>query len=891
MKKFYLYLSWILGLGLSLATILGLGYYVGAWPGFPPGADAYAHMSKVKYILSFWPHIWWNYQWALGMPHFLWYAPLPYFLATILVKLKITQIDSSMIALAIIGLVGISWGVYGSVATLTKKHLLAFLAVLLVLFSPVVWGDTIWGGYYPRTLGIGFFSLFIWSLLSLLQKIRKGEQKTKFLFILNIILLALTLQFHNISGLAGLAAGLFLILFCQGPSKIKLYLKLTLPALAISSYLYLPMLFSYTPSRFLGVVLENIPKITPSLFWSPAVFITKGGGSIFSWILPLVVILWLIIVLVKIFGYSENKAQLKFGFGLLVFSLLFFIYALWRNLGLPAKWYINGFSHTNALLFFTIISSIEIVVLFNALFWLEKKGKRLFDQFLRISLFSIFSLVIISFVAISFINQERSPQAEKAVEMDLIKVDEKEKQYRFGTVSYGESRWFNYLYDVPQERDGFSTGILIPDWRFWFEQVLWGKDEAKIKEHSQEQIKFQLDWFSIKWFTSPPETQTRFRDKDYLQIKVEKQIPNLKGLYYTELEYKYPSPILTATNTPSLLVIGSKEAYPALFRNLAPLNYNSSKLIPVRGKEYIDDYSLKELKQFSAVLLYEYKFKNTKKAWELLDKYVREGGGLILEISNTQSVSNLTDLPEPFPTTRLQTQDQKATWDFKVTQHPITEGIDFNLFSEPSYEGGPWKIRTAKEEDLRERSEAIVSIQDQPVVISRELGKGRMLFSGLNLPYHALSYANLEESKFLVQMIDWVTNSPTNLIQPTYQAEFINPEERKITIPDQVQGILFKEAYFKNWRAYQDKQKLKVYPAGPDLMYIPVGEQTVSTNLTIKYQRSLVERLSVWLSILSLFILIIYCFEGLLFKPFLGKFLTRVNLLKGIKLSWLKEEE
>ena len=900
----------LFGVAAVIFLVWFLGDLIAAWSGFPKGADPFGHLTKIKNIILFWPHINWDYQWALGYPQFLWYAPLPYFLAVVWVKLTHLSFESSLIFLAFLSFSLIALGIFGLVATITRNYFAAILASLLALLSTPVWAPIMYGGTYPKTLANSFLLIAIWALVSLIQKHQNESSKTKSGWIITILFLSLTLQSHFLVGFFALLAFILIIflLVPQFKEKFVFLVKLFIPAFFLSSYLYIPLILTRgRSSQFLGVPDWGVNPVSINSIINPnSTLLLDGKLSLFfPALISLAILLFVFLfVLAKSQSSQDKNHFVRLIFAFLIILIASLVYGLGHRFGLSGKFYFVGFPPDGSLFYLSSTLAILTGLLVSMGKFCLRQNKRLVSGGLSILLVASIAIYAVVFAYLTYnphlkeLGQKLSRNQPGNIEyesMQKIKVDPQEKHYRFATVIAEEAIWFNYIYKVPQERDYFSQGILIPDWRFWFEQVLWGKDKAKIKEHSQEQIRFQLDWFGVKWFTVPSESdQERYLDfpSDFQLISKYKPMGE-QGLvdYVDEFIYQHPSSILSATHTPSLLVIGSKEAYSTFFRNLAPTNYNSSKIIPVRGKEYIDDYSLDELKRFSGIVLYEYKFKNTKKAWELLDKYVREGGGLILEVSNEQSVVDLKNLPEPFPTTRWQVLDQKDNWQFQSKKHPITEDIDFNLFSEPSYEGGPWKIRTAKEEDLRERSEAIVSIQDQPVVISRELGKGRMLFSGLNLPYHALSYANQEESKLLVQMIDWITNSPTNLTQPFYQAEFINPEERKITTADKTTGILFKEAYFKNWRAYQDKQKLKIYPAGPDLMYIPVGEQAASTDLIIKYQRSLAERLSSWLSILSLIILIIYCFEGLLFKPFLGKFLARINPFRGIKLSWLKEEE
>ena len=126
MRKILKILYWIIGLGLVVGITVWLGNYLNLWRGFPHGSDAYCHLSKIKFILDYWPNTDWFYHWAMGMPHFLWYAPLPYYMGAGMVKLFGVSQELSLNIIGLISYLGIFIGIFGAVYTLVKNHLIAF---------------------------------------------------------------------------------------------------------------------------------------------------------------------------------------------------------------------------------------------------------------------------------------------------------------------------------------------------------------------------------------------------------------------------------------------------------------------------------------------------------------------------------------------------------------------------------------------------------------------------------------------------------------------------------------------------------------------------------------------------------------------------------------------
>ena len=142
-----------------------------------------------------------------------------------------------------------------------------------------------------------------------------------------------------------------------------------------------------------------------------------------------------------------------------------------------------------------------------------------------------------------------------------------------------------------------------------------------------------------------------------------------------------------------------------------------------------------------------------------------------------------------------------------------------------------------------------------------EYGQGKVVWSGFNFPYH-MTYGqkNLQEAALFQQAIQWLFGDESRAA-PSYQAEFINPEKRVVTLDSGANGVLFKESYFPNWKASfvteEGNQSLPIYQAGPGMMYVPLDGDS-SGRVIFEYKRAWFETAGWIITFLSVLALLIY---------------------------------
>jgi len=465
------------------------------------------------------------------------------------------------------------------------------------------------------------------------------------------------------------------------------------------------------------------------------------------------------------------------------------------------------------------------------------------------------------------------------------------------------SIWWNILFPMPITHGYFQS--LTPDqnyWKNWLDAsftgtlYVWGKYKNTIIEN---QALFLIDWFAIKYmvgredagFGLAPYLNNYFNRVDYKQ-----------DLQFAEIKENLTSPIVEATNAPAILVISNRDWYRNILRDLfANVNLNSKYYVLIRGPEYIDDLSYSELTKFDSVYLYTYKYNSFEKTFELLDEYVANGGHLIIDTGFEGPESNSASLPEFFPINQTVRSPLGEEWNFNVSESLITQGVNFSAFDPPIYEESAWTLSYApSENEVKPGAFVVLQNHGHPIIVVWNYGQGRVVWSGMNLPYHIAQYKNLEEVLLHKNLVNW-TIQPQSDRNISFNAERPRPEEVIIEGHEEFKGVLFRENAFDGWTALLTyngaTHKLEIYHAGPDFMYVRVPND-VKAPFTIKfrYRGPLIDWFFATLSSATLLMILDYSvFRGYVvvnrvLRPIGCKIRKRLSGLSGrLRGWWLKE--
>lgn len=887
---------------LSLLTIvlfvIIFGYLLGAWTGFPKGADAYARITRIVYILDFFPHVSWQYHWSNGMPTFKTEAPFFYYLGALIAKLFSLPPEKPLIIVGFLTFVFIGVGIFGYVSSLTRNYAAGLLAAILALSSYSVWDWMVYGGIYPRIFAVGLSMMSLWLVVRFLQSAKEAPVFPKWPFFWLVLFLATTMITHVLMAFFAWVT-IFLIIFSfplPRKTKIKCGFLIFGTAFSLAGFFFLPLVLGFGGETFHFFGLSS--PVSPTPFFYLFEFIGIG-----PFVLPFLLI-GSVFVCARLKSHPEEKSRFySLIFAPLLMFLLFSVYSLIGHTGLPGKYYyVGGFIPVSGTLFMTVYGSILIGVLFV---WLGKYSK-LFNPktFLILALLVALSSILIG-IPLNKTNSRylgpvdtglKAKKNDVYLLQQILKFPDKENyNYRFSACDAAEAVWFNVAYKIPQVRDYYGQGVLYPDWRYWHEQAVWNQDEFTLDE-----ARVAFDWFATRWFSTYEVDVNTLKDlstSEFLAQSKNRYLrePGFKLISHgrfrlgvqAQFEIENPSPILSATNSTPVLFIGDKAGYNLFFRNLTLINLNSQRIIPVSGKRFIDDYKLSDLTPFKTIALYNYRYKQKEKAHKLLQDYVYQGGNLIWEVAGSPDEEG--ELPEPAPVTQISKKEVKEDWDFKALNNEITSGVNFTSFSPLIYNDDFWKLSITSTPHLRPWAKGTLGKNGQLIAAAGNYGQGKVVWTGFNFPYHIDANRNREEAKFLARIIDWLETEgkPKEVV---YGIEFINPEKRTIEIKEPTKGILFKESYYPNWRAYLldlegKKKNLEIRLAGPAMMYVLLPNETrIPAKVVFEYKFSLIEKLGILVSFLTFLVLLFYL-VGRLPKP---RFLSR--FLKEISGWWDKEE-
>jgi len=157
-------------------------------------------------------------------------------------------------------------------------------------------------------------------------------------------------------------------------------------------------------------------------------------------------------------------------------------------------------------------------------------------------------------------------------------------------------------------------------------------------------------------------------------------------------------------------------------------------------------------------------------------------------------------------------------------------------------------------------------------IVAGEYGDGRVIWSGMNLVAHAYDKENEEEVRFLYDLVAWLTAEKETANYPiTVTREHPDRVEFRANVPTETKTMLYwREAYYPAWQAYLEaedgsRQRLPIHKGGPGFMLISIPASSGELDIVLEWQTPLVERLAGVLSILTLFVLIGFVAEGILF--------------------------
>jgi hypothetical protein len=863
-------------LALDLGIVAGLVYATwivgsrsGAFTGFPKGYDAYAHLITIRLILHNFPHFLWNYAWYGGFPAYPGSYPPIYslFVSAGVTASGATIVQAMDVATAVMYSVAIA-SLYGFVRVLGRNRLIAVATAVVLLSAPALWSASLHAGSYTRLCAMALGDLA--SLLAAAD----ARRPTRIRAVGIVVLLGLSMASHPVIGiLMVFQVACILTVAAQAPFEQRMRrLAMVLAGVAgLSAWYYLPYFIhpsAYylqapqpalvtgmaTQFRTLLVVPTGTQHATSALVALPAVLV------------PLVVAVgvWIALLvrrprrargtgLEESSGqpWRERRGRLSHPLGVAA-ALLVPVAGCLAYAFLP---HIHGLRLTIDGVFSPQMLSYAVWPLAAALgvaacgvvSLFPPWGARQLVGAVMVLLAAGCAVVSVPLFAPAALSDGGPVQTAliAATPTTHNTLDE-----RIAGTGDTATRWSNVVTDTPIERDDFAQGILNIDYQAFADDAL---NEASF---SHAQRAFVIDWYAIEWlYAQTGPTANEFYGSQPANYKL---LENISGTPDSTYEVRHPSPVLSATSAPAVLVVGSPENYSLVFGDLALGDVGSASLIPVQGTQYIDDYSLTELEQFPTVLCYGFSAHNAVSAAHLLDAYVRHGGRLVMDVAGDTSLAAVlaAAAPRAFPAGLWGALEVSRDWQFRALAGPLTAGVRFSRFGPALFGTFPWLAEVA--EHRRPGSSVVLDTNGQPLVVDGRDGAGTVVMSGMNLPFHAASYRNAGEVGFLVRLIEGRPPRPATGPGPRYRVRFEGADAVAVQVRSgPVSGVLYKEEDYPDWHAMVNGVEAPIYPAGPAMIYVPIA-RGAPDQVRIFYRLSHFEYASTGISLVTIVLLGLY---------------------------------
>lgn len=877
---------------------------------FPPiGADFYQFVNFTSYFKKYltWLPASWKYVWFSGHPTFFDYGVLHSYLTLPLTKF-FNETDASRIYLLITLALYLIFS-YLLFWELSKNRIFS-----LVLSISIAWSYNLYTGlFFSGTAGYAATQMFLPIVLYLVVRYFKSQNK-KFL-LLGASALGLAFWGHTGLTIFLIFIPVFLVIFCWSDKlfkffnlqKIKDLSLFFIASLFIAGFALYPTfysLFNVSQEQASGVgfgfVSKQYPEAISDFIQSnnPFLLVALFVAGLFT------IIAW------RIKELKEAKAFLILVYYFLVFGFLFIVghNPIANAIGPDRTFF--GLSLALACLIASFWPAMgkKFTLSFSKFF--KAKPKERISLYFRMAVivilaFSLFQAIFIkdylkvrkgdSSLMPTEINDTLVKNNQEVVQKTFPAwLNTKETNFRLYEINNSVNIWWNIIFDLPIVKGYFpvmpSQGAV--NWLYWADQTFIGE----IVKHFNTPVSvarnsalFLIDWYGVKYLDNQGEpldiADYLIDESGFIKNKVQEE----GKLKFLEVNDEFTSPIVRPVNSPNILVVSNDNGYDTILRVLGMENLNSKYLIPVHGPEYLDKIKKEELSSFDAIFLYNYKYKN-RKVWDNLEKYVENGGKLIIETGSEVKESALSntrgakELPSVFPITKTSRQELGTEWNLQNNGSSILTEASLDKFSPLIFENLPWKLSYAEPGDVKSWGRVVLSQKGKPILVEGSLGQGKVIWSGMSLPYHIQTYQNFDESRFFRNLLNEILNLKKDNLND-FRVERSRPESIKISAQN-FSGVLFKENFYPGWKAFVGHERLKIYKAGPDFMYLKVPDKTGEVRL------SFVGSVMSWILFIltlatSISVLVFLIFGGQIFKRLIPTF----GLDKKIKKWWNKEDE
>lgn len=721
--------------------------------GYPPcwGGDSYGHLFKIWKLMSGYHS--WIQDWYGGYPFLRFYPPLAYYFAAFIGVLTHSAIMGYKLAAFIAVIIG-AFSARVMLRELGFSDIPVFVASIAYAFAPYHLRILSPEGNFPRFIAINLAPLFILGFIYILRRGLKGA-------LLAGVFASLILLIHHTLAFTLIFTLLLLLPFLWKTRRemktiIHNIILAVIIVFLISSFWLIPFILEHSNAYFLEEnLLEYLFKFQSARL--NEILYPTGSWSFYQGVLMYLGVLGGLIAIKR--WRILSISVLTGIFVSILLSLGYYGPTPWIN-KLPVLDLIPPYRWLGLVELFSSIGFAMLLEIFLSLKTRPGRVNSILPAILIIVLL-LFSLSDLRY-RIDYLKPEEYPGDYIAV-LNYIRNDDS-----------GGWRYFQWGLGITQGSRVAYTPALTgkPSLDGWYRQ-----GDPSYPQHS------------------------------YLNHAVLKD-PGFAGEALRAYSVKY---IILDTNHKhssvaerNLRSIGFREAYSAgNFKLYMWSNY--SFVMPKMGVlvignwpidlgvdydrgSFIDDY-VGSLSNYSLIILNNYKYRDPI-VWRRLEDYVASGGVLVINtFRSPDAEANLFGVRSVI---------------VKVYGRPdlSSETYNVSLFSNFTYEGRPWTA-TAYIGDL----DSLIKMGNLTVLGVKNIGRGKVYFVGLNLPYHAVYTNNSYEARVLSSIIS------RYIVPAKIMYRIVEFSDEKIVVDytaDKYTSAIISENYYPNWKAYIDGARANI---------------------------------------------------------------------------------
>jgi hypothetical protein len=293
-------------------------------------------------------------------------------------------------------------------------------------------------------------------------------------------------------------------------------------------------------------------------------------------------------------------------------------------------------------------------------------------------------------------------------------------------------------------------------------------------------------------------------------------------------------PVLTAGITPNLLVVADEPDARVFGEALIALGIPSDVVIPVRARRQLDELDRDQLREFTMVVIYGRPWNDIAKAGAVLDDYLQLSGFVFWD-----DAGRAGDQPLVGAAQTIRAEEGNATGDLRQLVSASGFGGRVTAIDRFNYRGDPGWEQAA----LLVQNKRVLQFGQTVVAGDRGIVAAHLFWSGADIPARA-AVGDEASKEQLRNALRWMLGAaqvtPTTgygrpsagdvLDNELSTSTFISPTRWRVDLKAATTGILFKQRYHDQWRAFQvettaltsveSRTPLRIRPTTNGYMYV-----------------------------------------------------------------------